>query len=73
MKKQTYESAVTRLETIVEALEAGEGSLEESLKLYEEGAKLLSFCYSTLKNAEQKITELSELEERAQQTGEERA
>lgn len=69
MKKQTYEEAVSRLEKIVDLLENGENSLEESLKLYEEGAGLLSFCYSALKNAEQRITELSALEEQAQETG----
>lgn len=57
--KLTFESALERLESIADQLEDGNLSLEESLKLYEEGAKLAGFCTSSLKSAEQKITELS--------------
>ncbi len=62
MKKMTYEAAIIRLEEIVHLLESGEASLEDSLKLYEEGTKLTSFCYESLNKAEQKVIELSELE-----------
>lgn len=60
MKKTTIDSAMDRLREITECLESGEYDLEESLKLYEEGVKLVSFCNKTLTNAKQKITELSE-------------
>lgn len=63
MKKQTYESAVARLQEIVKLLEAGGISLDDSLKLFEEGAKLAAFCNSELKNAEQKITALEDISE----------
>lgn len=54
-----YEDNIKRLEEIVALLEKGELSLDESLKLFEEGTKLSSQCYQTLKNAEQKITVLN--------------
>ena len=41
--------------------------MEESLKLFEKGTKLASSCYQTLEKAEQKITELSKLEEDSQE------
>lgn len=55
----TYEKAIVRLEEIVSALEKNEVSLDESLKLFEEGTKLTAFCAEKLKNAQQKITELT--------------
>lgn len=54
-----YENAVKRLEEIVVMLEDGTLPLEESLKLYEEGAKLADFCNKTLKEARQKITNIN--------------
>ena len=67
-KKMTYEEAVTRLSEIVSALEGGEATLEESLRLFEEGAQLSTFCYETLSNARQKIEKLSGGTEGAQQS-----
>ena len=58
-KKKTFEESLLRLEEITSLLEKGSLSLEESLKLFEEGTKLSSYCYKTLKDAQQKITELS--------------
>jgi exodeoxyribonuclease VII small subunit len=55
----TYENAVKRLEEIVIKLEDGSLPLDESLKLYEEGAKLADFCNKTLKEARQKITNIN--------------
>lgn len=57
--EMTYEKAILRLEEIVTALEKNEVSLDESLKLFEEGTKLTAFCADKLKNAQQKITELT--------------
>lgn len=61
--KMTYEQAVGRLEEIVTILQNGSLSLEESLKLYEEGAKLSELCHKLLKEARQKITDLNEVEQ----------
>ena len=61
-KKMTFEEASEKLDKIVEKLESGEETLESSLKLFEEGSALASFCYKKLSSAEQKITELSDIE-----------
>lgn len=54
----TYEQAITRLEEIVSLLEKSDISIDESLKLFEEGTKLTSFCKDKLENAKAKITEI---------------
>ncbi|MGN1418352.1 MAG: exodeoxyribonuclease VII small subunit [Acutalibacteraceae bacterium] len=61
MEKYTIDSAMERLREITESLESGEYDLETSMKLYEEGVKLIAFCNKTLLDAKQKITELSKL------------
>lgn len=58
-KKMTYEEAMTRLEKIVTMLENDTLSLDESLKLFEEGTNLARFCNKTLDEAELKITKLN--------------
>lgn len=63
-KKMTFESALERLNEIVEQLESGEKPLNESLKLFEEGSALASFCYKKLSVAEQKIKTVTEQEEK---------
>jgi exodeoxyribonuclease VII small subunit len=63
-KKMTFEDAAEKLDAIVEKLEGGEETLEGSLKLFEEGTALASFCYKKLSSAEQKITELTAVEEK---------
>lgn len=60
--KMSFEKAMARLQEIVAKLEGGEESLEKSMKLFEEGAELSAYCYRTLDQAEQKITELTEIE-----------
>lgn len=57
-KKWTFEQAMGRLEEIVAALESGEGSLDEAMKLFEEGSKLAGTCSAMLDQAEQKVTRL---------------
>lgn len=54
-KKLNYEAAVSELESLVERLEQGDISLEESLKLYESGVLLTRDCQKALQAAEQKI------------------
>lgn len=63
-KKVTFEEAAARLEEIVGQMESGELSLEDSLKLFEEGSSLSTLCYKKLADAEQKIREITELEEK---------
>ena len=58
-----YEGKMAMLESIVSELENGKLSLEESIEMFEQGTKLARECYETLKNAEQKITLISESEE----------
>ncbi len=50
-----FEEAVKRLEQIGGKLESGDRSLEESMKLFEEGIGLTEACKSRLEDAEQKI------------------
>jgi exodeoxyribonuclease VII small subunit len=57
----TFEKAMERLEQIVQLLESGKCTLDESLKLFEEGTKMTAFCSEQLKNAEQKILKLTDL------------
>ena len=54
-KKLDYEASITELESLVERLEQGDLSLEESLKLYESGVLLTSDCKEALSQAEQKV------------------
>ncbi len=65
-RKMTYEEALGKLKEIVTRLESGEETLDASLKLFEEGAKLSAFCYEKLQNAEQKIIEITKLEQAAE-------
>jgi exodeoxyribonuclease VII small subunit len=54
-KQQTFESSLGELEKIVRKLEDGDLSLEESLKLFEDGVKLSRDCQETLSKAERRI------------------
>jgi exodeoxyribonuclease VII small subunit len=50
-----FEKAFHRLELILEQLNSGTVSLEDSLKLYEEADKLIISCSKKLQDAERKI------------------
>ena len=54
-KKISFEEALARLEDIARELEAGELSLEESLKKFDEGVKLAAFCNEKLEEAQQRV------------------
>ncbi len=54
-KEVKFETALGRLEEIVRKMEDGEMSLEESLKLFEEGVKLSRLCDQKLQAAERRI------------------
>ncbi len=54
-----FEAALAELEQIVERLEQGELSLEESLRQFERGVELTRSCQKALRDAEQKISILA--------------
>ena len=62
MAELTFEQAMTRLEQIVATLESGRCTLDDSLKLFEEGTKLTTYCAEQIKTAEQKIIKLTAVE-----------
>lgn len=66
-KKLNFEAAMARLEEIVGQLERGDPPLEQSMALFEEGAKLLRECTKQLDEAEQKVTLLTAGEDGAPQ------
>jgi exodeoxyribonuclease VII small subunit len=55
---ETFEQAFTRLEESVRRLEAGQLTLDEATKIYEEGMRLARRCNELLSRAELKITRL---------------
>ena len=57
-KKLTFEQQLQRLEEIVAALEKGDAQLADSLKLFEEGTKLIADCSAQLDRAEQQVVKL---------------
>ena len=57
-KKLSFEQSIARLQEIVSALEKGDAPLADSLKLFEEGTKLVSSCTAMLDQAEQKVVKL---------------
>lgn len=54
-KSIDFEKALDQLETLVEDMENGDLSLEESLKAFEQGIKLTRECQTALAQAEQKV------------------
>ena len=56
--KQTFENAMARLEEISDILAENNVTLDESLKLYAEGVKLLKFCNAKLEQAQVKINDI---------------
>ena len=58
-----FEAALEELEQLVERMETGELSLEESLKAFERGVALTRDCQKALKDAELRVQALTETEE----------
>ena len=58
-QNKTFEESMARLEQIVRAMERGDVALEESLKLFQEGTKLVQSCAKQLDSAEQEIVKLT--------------
>ena len=57
-KSVDFEKSLARLETIVEEMEGGDISLEQMIKHFEEGSKLVTLCSGKLNEVEQKIEKL---------------
>jgi exodeoxyribonuclease VII small subunit len=57
-KKIDFEQSLERLETIVDEMESGELALEQMIKHFEEGSKLVTLCSTKLTEVEQKIEKL---------------
>ncbi len=55
----TFETALSELEAVLRELESDTTSLDDALAKYERGVALLRQCYGQLKNAEQKIVQLT--------------
>jgi exodeoxyribonuclease VII small subunit len=55
MKKIKFDSAIKRLEKIVETLEEGRLSIEEALKIFEEGVKLSRLGNKILEDSERSV------------------
>ena len=55
-----FEKTLKELETLVEKMEQGDISLEDSLKYFERGIQLTRACQQALKDAEQKVNVLLE-------------
>ncbi|MBU0500487.1 MAG: exodeoxyribonuclease VII small subunit [Gammaproteobacteria bacterium] len=64
--KSGFEKSLGELESLVETMEKGEMSLEESLKAFERGIKLARECTDILKSAEQRVEILAESGENTQ-------
>ena len=56
----TFETAMKRLEEIVITLDDGSAPLDELIKLFEEGTKLVTLCNEKLDNAESRVKVLVE-------------
>ena len=54
-KEPLFEEAMKGLESVVARLESGEASLDESIRLFEEGMKLSEICRKRLDEADRKI------------------
>ena len=57
-KNLNFENSLAKLEGIVDALEDNDVSLENSVKKFEEGIKLVKDCQKQLKEAELKVNKL---------------
>lgn len=53
-----YEQAIARLDEITELLEKNDIPLDDALKLFEEGTRLIALCNDKLNNAKAKIIEI---------------
>lgn len=59
-KKPTFEQALQELEEIVTQVEEGQIGLEDSIKKYEAGMKLIKYCRGVLDQAEKRVETISQ-------------
>lgn len=59
VEEMSFEQAMKELESVVDRLERGEVALEESITLYERGARLKKRCEDELKRAEEKVAAIT--------------
>jgi exodeoxyribonuclease VII small subunit len=57
---KSFEGALDELRSIIEKLESGDLSLEESLTLFERGVELITFCHKKLDEVQKKVEVLVE-------------
>ena len=57
-KKETFESALLKLESIVKELESGDTELDKMVDKYKEATELLSFCDDKLKSANETVNKV---------------
>ncbi|KAB7614665.1 exodeoxyribonuclease VII small subunit [Amylibacter sp. SFDW26] len=57
--EMSFEQAMAELETVVSKLESSQVALDESIKLYERGAELKQHCETKLKEAEEKVAQIT--------------
>ncbi len=55
MAKEKFEDALQKLEDIVKKMETGDMPLEESMKSFEEGIKLIRFCSAKLEETQRRV------------------
>ena len=66
--EMSFEEAIRELEAVVSALDRGDVALEESITLYERGAALKARCEAKLREAEEKVAQIT-LDANGQPTG----
>ncbi|MBF9042534.1 exodeoxyribonuclease VII small subunit [Rhodobacterales bacterium HKCCE4037] len=59
IEEMSFEDAIRELEQVVTQLDRGEVALEDSIKLYERGAALKARCEAKLKEAEEKVAQIT--------------
>ncbi len=59
IEEMSFEDAIRELESVVTALDRGDVPLDESIKLYERGAALKARCEAKLKEAEEKVAQIT--------------
>ena len=68
VEQMSFEEAMRELEAVVTHLERGDVALEQSIALYERGAALKARCEAKLKEAEEKVAQIT-LDGQGQPTG----
>ncbi|MFT5868238.1 MAG: exodeoxyribonuclease VII small subunit [Paracoccaceae bacterium] len=59
IEEMSFEDAIRELESVVTALDRGDVPLDASIKLYERGAALKARCEAKLKEAEEKVAQIT--------------